>query len=93
VAGRFEDWFNAFLWFDKACDAESSWLTGLKVVPGYAPLHSDPRYPALLRRLGLTPETSEPHVRWLFSLILNSQLRHTELAGSIKTNNKSLASF
>ena len=49
------DMDNAFLWFDKACDAESSWLTGLKVVPGYAPLHSDPRYPALLRRVGLTP--------------------------------------
>jgi TolB-like protein/Tfp pilus assembly protein PilF len=49
------DMDNAFLWFDKACDAESSWLTGLKVVPSYAPLHSDPRYPALLRRVGLTP--------------------------------------
>jgi TolB-like protein/Tfp pilus assembly protein PilF len=49
------DMDNAFLWFDKACDAESSWLTGLKVVPGYAPLHSDLRYPALLRRVGLTP--------------------------------------
>jgi TolB-like protein/DNA-binding winged helix-turn-helix (wHTH) protein/Tfp pilus assembly protein PilF len=49
------DMDNAFLWFDKACDAESSWLTGLKVVPGSAPLHSDPRYPALLRRVGLTP--------------------------------------
>ena len=49
------DMDNAFLWFDKACDAESSWLTGLNVVPGSAPLHSDPRYPALLRRVGLTP--------------------------------------
>jgi hypothetical protein len=49
------DMDNAFLWFDKAYDAESSWLTGLKVVPGSALLHSDPRYPALLRRVGLTP--------------------------------------
>jgi tetratricopeptide (TPR) repeat protein len=49
------DMDNAFLWFDKACDAESSWLTGLKVVPMYEPVRSDPRYPALLRRVGLTP--------------------------------------
>jgi len=49
------DMDNAFLWFDTAFDAESSWLTGLKVVPGYAPLHSDPRYPVLLFRVGLTP--------------------------------------
>ncbi len=43
----------AFLWLERAYQAKSSWLIFLKVQHIYEPLHSDPRYHDLLRRLGL----------------------------------------
>jgi tetratricopeptide (TPR) repeat protein len=46
---------QAFQWLDKAVEERSSLMIALKVNPVYAPLRSDPRYQALLRRMGLTP--------------------------------------
>ena len=46
---------TAFSWLERAYDAKSSWLIFLKVHQIYGPLHSDPRYDDLLRRLGLAP--------------------------------------
>jgi TolB-like protein/Flp pilus assembly protein TadD len=48
--GRKEE---AFAWLDKAYDERSSSLPFLKVNPRLAPLHSDPRFQKLLRRVGL----------------------------------------
>ena len=43
----------AFSWLERAYEAKSSWLIFLKVQQIYEPLHPDPRYHDLLRRLGL----------------------------------------
>jgi class 3 adenylate cyclase/tetratricopeptide (TPR) repeat protein len=43
----------AFFWLERAYEAKSSWLIFLKVQQIYEPLHADPRYHDLLRRLGL----------------------------------------
>lgn len=44
---------QAFHWLDKAYDERSDLLTYAKVDPTFEPLRSDPRWPALLERLGL----------------------------------------
>jgi TolB-like protein/class 3 adenylate cyclase/Tfp pilus assembly protein PilF len=44
---------EAFKWLDIAYEERSSGLAGLKVEPGYDPLRADPRYAALLKKLGL----------------------------------------
>jgi TolB-like protein/DNA-binding winged helix-turn-helix (wHTH) protein/Tfp pilus assembly protein PilF len=46
---------EAFAWLQKASLEHSSVLTTLKVEPGVDPLRSDPRFQALLRRVGLSP--------------------------------------
>jgi serine/threonine-protein kinase len=44
---------NAFVWFEKAYEDRSHWLTGLKVNPIFDSLRSDPRFDDLLNRVGL----------------------------------------
>jgi tetratricopeptide (TPR) repeat protein len=46
---------KAFAWFDKAFEARSEELLFLKVEPVFDSLRDDPRYQALVRRIGLTP--------------------------------------
>ncbi len=44
---------QAFAWLDKSVAARSPSLTALKVDPTYDPLRSDPRFRAILQRVGL----------------------------------------
>jgi hypothetical protein len=44
---------QAFSWFEKAYAQHSTELTSLKVAPACDPLRSDPRFQALLQRVGL----------------------------------------
>ncbi|HEY2933422.1 MAG TPA: tetratricopeptide repeat protein [Acidobacteriota bacterium] len=44
---------QAFAWLDKVYESHHFWLPFLKVHPHLDPLHSDPRFEALLRRVGL----------------------------------------
>jgi serine/threonine-protein kinase len=45
----------AFRWLERAYTERASFMVGVKVEPGFAGLHSDPRWPRLLRRMGLEP--------------------------------------
>jgi hypothetical protein len=44
---------EAFRWLDKAYDERSVRLINIAVHPRFASLHSDPRFAALLQRIGL----------------------------------------
>ena len=45
---------QAFAWLDRAYEARSGFMiTGILVSPDYDPLRSDPRFDALLRKIGL----------------------------------------
>jgi hypothetical protein len=44
---------EAFRWLDKAYDERSVRLINIEVHPRFASLHSDPRFTALLQRIGL----------------------------------------
>jgi len=44
---------NAFLWLEKAASERSAFFQYLKVDPSYDPIRSDPRFAALLKRMGL----------------------------------------
>ncbi len=46
---------DAFAWLDRAWDQRTIWLTEVRVDSELEPLHADPRWPAFLRRMGLTP--------------------------------------
>ena len=46
---------SAFAWLDRAWAQRTIWLVALRVCEDFAPLHADPRWAALLRRMGLTP--------------------------------------
>jgi hypothetical protein len=43
----------AFRWLDRACDRHDALLTFAKVDPNLDILHGDPRFPGLLKRVGL----------------------------------------
>ena len=47
---------SAFAWLDKAVEYKDTGLPMLIVEPLFARLHEDPRWPALLQRLGKSPE-------------------------------------
>ena len=44
---------KTFEWLEKACDERNFWLIFLKADPGFDSLHSEPRYHALLKKVGL----------------------------------------
>jgi hypothetical protein len=44
---------ESFKWFDIAYDERSAGLEGMKVEPVYDPIRADPRYAALLKKVGL----------------------------------------
>jgi serine/threonine-protein kinase len=46
---------QAFAWLNKAYEEHDIWLTLLKIEPAFDPLHSDPRFAELERRIGLPP--------------------------------------
>jgi hypothetical protein len=50
---------HAFAWLDKAFDRRASHLMEVNVDPAFDSLRSDPRYDALLRRIGL-PRVEPP---------------------------------
>jgi hypothetical protein len=45
----------AFAWLHRGYAERSSFMAGVKVDPGFARLHADPRWPGLLRRMALAP--------------------------------------
>jgi predicted ATPase/TolB-like protein len=52
---------NAFTWFEKAYEERSGWLASLKMEPRFDHLGSDPRFTALLGKVGLvSSEISVP---------------------------------
>jgi TolB-like protein/DNA-binding winged helix-turn-helix (wHTH) protein len=46
---------EAFRWLEKAYEERPNWIPWIKVDPSLDSLRSDPRFTALLRRMGLTP--------------------------------------
>jgi hypothetical protein len=48
----------AFRWLERAADDREPLVIYLAVDPLYEPLRADPRFAALLRRLGLEPRRS-----------------------------------
>jgi TolB-like protein len=44
---------SAFAWLDRAWEQRTIWLVGLRAYGEFTPLHADPRWAALLRRMGL----------------------------------------
>lgn len=45
----------AFAWLERGYDERAAFMDGVKITPAFEPLHADPRWAALLRRMGLTP--------------------------------------
>jgi tetratricopeptide (TPR) repeat protein len=46
---------KAFDWFERAVDEHEPLMLHIDVHPNYDPLHTHPRYPALLRKMNLEP--------------------------------------
>lgn len=55
---------DAFEWLEKAFDARDEWLTWAGVEPKLDPLRSDPRFPDLLKRLGLRGDESQRAIHY-----------------------------
>jgi hypothetical protein len=53
IYARLGDKDEAFLLLDRAYAQRNMWLMNLKVDPRFDSLHSDPRFQALLDRIGL----------------------------------------
>jgi hypothetical protein len=52
---------DAFAWLERALEAHDPGLVYLGIAPAFATLHQDPRFAALLRKVGLASERkSEP---------------------------------
>jgi hypothetical protein len=49
---------EAFAWFDRACDERSSYMIYLDVEPSLDHLRGDPRFEALVRRVGVRRNAS-----------------------------------
>lgn len=45
----------AFAWLERGYTERGSFMDGLAVTPAFAPLHGDPRWRPLLRRMRLEP--------------------------------------
>ena len=45
----------AFAWLERGYDERAAQMRTIKVTPGFDPLHADPRWVPLLRRIGLEP--------------------------------------
>lgn len=45
---------EAFRWLDRAYEEHASYMDSLQAMPYFAPLRTDPRWDALLRRMGLS---------------------------------------
>lgn len=51
--GLLGDKENAFAWLEKAASEKSAFINYIKVDPSYDPIRSDPRFTALVKRMGL----------------------------------------
>ena len=58
---RLGDRDKAFMWLDRACDRRISLVTNINIEPAFDSLHDDPRWDALLRRIGL-PKVQPPKI-------------------------------
>ena len=47
------DFDQSFGWLDRAVEEHDPHALGLNIVPAFRPLRSDPRFGALLKRIGL----------------------------------------
>jgi serine/threonine-protein kinase len=52
------EYYEAFDWFDRACEARDSYLSYQLLEPIYDPIRNDPRFEDLMRRIGLDPSVS-----------------------------------
>jgi tetratricopeptide (TPR) repeat protein len=50
---------RAFAWMDRAYAEHDAFLHTIKATPAFEPLHADPRWPTLLRRIGLLERAEE----------------------------------
>jgi hypothetical protein len=41
-------------WLEKACEERDGWILGFIIEPELAPLRNEPRFQALLKKMGLT---------------------------------------
>jgi hypothetical protein len=46
---------EAFRWLDRACEVHSGALHSIAISPVFRPIHADPRFAAILKRIGLDP--------------------------------------
>ena len=44
---------EAFIWLERACEERSGYIIDLKIDPTWIDLRSDPRYTAMLKKMGL----------------------------------------
>ena len=44
---------HAFQWLERGCADKAAFMDGIKITPAFDLLHSDPRWPGLLRHMEL----------------------------------------